>query len=355
MHLREDCLRRAAVAGFEAVGLIPAEASPRAAEFHAWLVAGRWAGMTWLARDPEQRLDPRRAWPPARSVLMVGAALAADAPPPELWNDPLRGRVARFAWGPDYHEVMGARLAALAEDLRRAHGWTETPWPFVDSRPVLERDLAARAGLGFIGKHTQLIHPACGALLLLGGLLLPADFPGVAPPPVSDGCGDCNRCLAACPGGALGPPRTLDARRCVSYWTIEHRGPIPLEIVPALGNWVFGCDACQEACPYPRTPRSPPQAPFLRFDADLHAPRLADWLELGDDEFQARYAGTPLVRAGAARLRRNAAAALGNSGRPEAEDLLARAAAGESDPLVREQIVRAWRRVWAARRGTPRA
>ncbi len=338
MHLREDCLQRAVSAGFDAVGLIPAEASPRAAEFHAWLAAGRQAGMAWLARDPARRLDPRRAWPPARSVLMVGAALAVGTPPPDLWNDPLRGRVARFAWGPDYHEAMGARLAALAEDLRRAHGWTVAPWPFVDSRPVLERDLAARAGLGFIGKHTQLIHPGFGSYLLLGGLLLPVDIPGIEPSPVPDGCGECDRCRSSCPGGALRPPRTLDARRCVSYWTIENRGPIPREVAPALGNWVFGCDACQEACPYSRTPHSPSRAPFLRFDADLHAPRLADWLGLGDDDFQARYADTALARAGAARLRRNAAAALGNSRQPEAHDLLARAADTETDPQVRQQI-----------------
>ena len=341
MHLREDCVKRAEAAGFDAVGLIPAEPSPRAAEFSAWLAAGRQAGLAWLAREPERRVDPRRAWPPARSVLVVGVALAVETPPPEFWNDPLRGRVARFAWGPDYHEVMGARLAALAEDVRRAHGWTAPPWPFVDSRPVLERDLAARAGLGFIGKHAQLIHPAFGAYLLLGGLLLPADVPGAAPPPVTDGCGDCTRCLAACPGGALGPPRTLDARRCVSYWTIEHRGPIPPDIASVLGRWVFGCDACQEVCPYPRAPAAPAKAPFLRFDADRHAPRLADWLALDEAAFQTRYEGTPLARAGAARLRRNAAAALGNSRRPEARDWLARAAAEERHPDVREQIARA--------------
>lgn len=323
--------------GFDFAGVVPAAPSPRAAAFRAWLDDGAHAGMTWIARDPERRSDPRLVWPEARTLLVVGVSCHAGDPSPDVWNDPLRGRVARYAWGPDYHDVLGGRLHALAEAIRRACGATVAPREFVDTRPVLERDAAERAGLGFIGRSAMFIHPQFGPLVLLGGLALPwAVEPTAAAWPRGTDCGRCRRCLPACPAGALTAELRVDARRCASYLTIEHRGPIPGGLGRGVGRNVFGCDACQEVCPWMRARRRPAQAPFLRFDAALHAPRLEELVGLDEAGFRARYAGTPVARAKRQGLVRNAVIALGNSGHPDAGAMI-EIALRDADPVVRAQ------------------
>lgn len=313
-HPGADELRRmAAEAGFDLAAVAPAGPSPRAAALRDWLAAGRHADMAWMARSADRRIDPRVAWPEAKSYLVVGLSYFTEEPPEAVWNDRARGRVARYAWGPDYHDVIGARLRSLAETIRRAAGLARAPRVFVDTSAVLERDLAGRAGLGFIGRNAQWIAPGLGSCVHIGGLALPWFVEAAPPPPPSGaGCGRCRRCLAACPTGALVADRVVDARRCISWLTLECRGVIPAELQPRMGRWIAGCDACQEPCPWVRTKSRPAGVPYLRFDAELHAPRLDDILALDEAGFRARYRGTILARTGLARLQRNAAVAAAN-------------------------------------------
>jgi epoxyqueuosine reductase len=327
----------AADAGFDLAGIAPAGPSPRAASFRSWLAEGFHADMAWMARDPATRCDVSRLDPAARCVLVVGLSYFVERPDPAYWDDPLRGQVARYAWGADYHGVMRERLDALRRAIDGRFGPGTAGRPFVDTRPVLERAAAESAGLGFVGRHAQLIHPDWGSCIVLGGIpLMRAWAP--TPPMPSDarhGCGRCRRCLDACPGGALARPHVLDSRRCVSYLTVECRGAIPPELRPALGRRIFGCDACQEACPWMRRRARPSARPFLRFEPDLAAPRLTELLEMDEAVFSRRFGATPLARAGRRGLRRNAAVALGNGGSPAARPALERAAA-DADELVAE-------------------
>lgn len=323
--------------GFDAAAVAPAGPAPHAAAFRDWIARGRQSGMDWMARVPERRADPRLWAPEARSLLIVGLGYAAAPPDAAAWNDPRRGRVARYAWGPDYHDLVKDRLRALAVALRRAEGWTAEPRAFVDTAPVLERDWAAAAGVGFAGRNAQLIHPRIGSYLWLGGLALPAAVDAPDPGPVAEDCPPgCARCLAACPGGALVAPHELDARRCLSWWTIEHRDLLPAGIVARLDRWIFGCDACQEACPW-NGARARPGGAATPFDAERHAPRLEDVLAMSEADFCERYRGTPVWRACWSGFVRNAVAALAASAHPDRAGLLARVAREHPHPLVRAQ------------------
>lgn len=300
-------------AGFDLAAFAPAGPSPRAGALQDWLAAGRHADMTWMVRSAARRIDPRVAWPETASFLIAGLSYFTEDPPPDVWNDVSRGRVARYAWGPDYHDVIGARLRALAERIRELAGLSHPPRVFVDTSAVLERDLAERAGLGFIGRNAQWIAPGLGSYVHIGGLALPWTVEAAPPPPSSGaGCGRCRRCRAACPTGALVADRTVDARRCVSWLTLECRGDIAPELRPLMGRWIAGCDACQEPCPWVRAKSRPAGVRHLAFDPDLHAPRLDDVLALDEAGFRARYGGTVLARTGLARLQRNARIAAEN-------------------------------------------
>lgn len=314
MYPGADELRTMALeAGFDVAGVAPAGPSPRAASLRAWLAGGCHADMAWMARTADRRIDPRVAWPETASFLAVGLSYFTAEPPADLWNDPSRGRIARYAWGPDYHDTIGARLRVLAERIRLAAGMTRPPRIFVDTAPVLERDLAERAGLGFIGRNAQWIAPGLGSYVHAGGLALPWPVETPEAPSVRGrDCGRCRRCLAACPTGALAAERAVDARRCISWLTLECRGEVPDELKPLMGRWIAGCDACQEPCPWVRAKSRPAGVPYLRFDTDLHAPRLAEVLALDEAGFRARYHGSILARTGLARLQRNAAIALAN-------------------------------------------
>jgi len=272
----------------------------------------------------------------------------------DLLEDPLRARFAAYAWGNDYHEDLLGRIEELAAFLR--HRWLPAPdvRAYVDTGPVLERHFAARAGLGFIGRNTMLISPEKGSHVLLGVLLVAAELDydppalaGCAPEEKAHPCGRCSRCLAACPTGALARPFQLDARRCISYLTIEHRGSIPEEFRAGMKNWVFGCDQCQDICPWTRRAAGRMSgARASSFDADRWAPRLEDLLRLDDAEFMVRYAGTTVQRTGRIRLQRNALVALGNSGRPEAREWL-KPLCSTDDPVLAEHAR------WALQRLSP--
>ena len=287
--------------GFDLVAIGPADPPEHAAAFAAWLDAGYAGSMAYLERGRERRLDPRRVLPGARSV--IAAALnyhqgAEAAGPPH---------VARYAWGADYHGVMEPRLRALLDDLVAAAPGTHGR-VYVDTGPVLERDLAARAGLGWIGKNTMLLHPALGSYFFIGVVLATAELAPDGGLP--DRCGTCTRCLEACPTQAFVAPYVLDARRCISYLTIEHRGPMPVELRESVGALAFGCDVCQDVCPWNR--RAPITAETAFAAREL--PALSEWVTLTDETYHRRLTGSPLRRARRPGLARNAAIALGNSG-----------------------------------------
>jgi len=352
--------RRALSLGFDAVGIAPADPPAHAAWYREWLERGWHGAMGYLAREDavRRRLSLEAALPGCRSVIVVALsyagpagdsrALSASAPPssgpPPEAADPLAPVLARYARGPDYHGVFEARLAALAGEVE-AIDPAARALPYVDYGPVLERDHAQRAGLGWIGKNTLLIDPELGSWLLLGELLttleLEPDEPFTA-----DRCGTCRRCIEACPTDAIRGPRQLDARRCISYLTIELRGPIPEELRPAIGNRVFGCDICQEVCPWNR---DVPEGSFPGRPVGFES--MVDWalelLDLDEGGFRRRYRGTALYRAGREGLLRNLCVGLGNSGRAEAAPVLERCRS-ESTQMVAEHAAWALERLGAS-------
>ncbi len=342
MALADEIKRRARKLGFDLVGITDPGAADHAAFYHRWLARGYHAGMDYMARPDavSKRADPRRIMPETRSILVVGMNYyPGDFPPAER----LDGRVSRYAWGLDYHPVMLERLHQLA-------GWIDAHTDpslmhraYVDTGPLLERELAQRAGLGWIGKNANLIHPRHGSYFFLGELLLNLDLEADAPS-TSDRCGRCTACLDACPTGALVAPRTLDARRCLSYLTIEHRGALPLPLRPLLEDRVFGCDICQEVCPWNRRFARPADEPAFRpLHPTLDLPQL---LQLDGDSFRARFRDTPLWRPRRAGLLRNAAVVLGNLGDPAALPAL-QAARSAPQPLIAEHAA------WAIERLAP--
>jgi len=312
-------------AGFALSGVCPAEPSHYADHYREWLTAGKHGSMTYLARHVEERLDPRTFLPGARSIILVadqydvrprienrapdGARIRGAGVSPG--GERRRGRIARYARGRDYHTVMKKRLHAICDTLRAEHPADQFR-AFVDTAPVLEREHAARAGLGWIGKHTLLIHPQLGSWLFLGGFLTTLD---IAPPadaaPITDHCGTCTRCIDACPTSAI-TPYSVDATRCIAYLTIEHRDPIDGALAGEIGEWVFGCDVCQEVCPH-NSPR--PSGSGTGEANPAYAPRRDgfDLLEiLGWTEADRRgaFAKSALKRATLAMMKRNAILAL---------------------------------------------
>lgn len=294
-------------AGFDRAGVAALEPLEHGPALVRWLERGDQAGMTYLARRLDARLDPSQVFPGARSALCVALQYfpldGHDEPAGDLWP-----RVARYARGVDYHELIEDRLKALEARVLAAFPGTVSR-RYVDTGPVLERELAARAGLGAVGKNTLLLHPEAGSWFLLGELFLSLDLaPDV---PLADLCGTCTRCLEACPTGALPEPYRLDSNRCISYWTIEHRGDFPEGVPEMVGEWVFGCDVCQEVCPWNAEPRGADH-PDLALPEHRRRLDLAGLLRLGREEYVERFRGSPMKRAKLAGLRRNAAAVLAN-------------------------------------------
>ncbi len=324
--------------GFDLVGISPA--TPPATHLQAyrdWLARGDHGEMGYMARSDRvaRREDPSLILPGARAVICVAVNYYPGPPPPPP-DDLPRGRISAYAWGTDYHDWMLPRLEELAVFVHAETGAAYRA--YVDTGPVLERAFAAQAGLGFIGKNSCLIHPRLGSWLFLGVLLVDVDLPPMAMPSFPS-CGTCTRCLDACPTGALVAPYHLDGRRCISYLTIEHRGPIPLPLRPLMGNWIYGCDLCQEVCPWQRFARPTAVAAFRPPSLDDAAPSLLDLLALDEAGFQRRFQDTPLLRVGRERLLRNVAVALGNLGDPHAVEPLT-AALHDPAPLLRSHA--AW-------------
>jgi epoxyqueuosine reductase len=347
-----DLLKSWAIeAGFDRAGVASLEPAASGDAFLRWIERGDQAGMHWFTKRIEARLEPASVVPGARSALCVAlqyAPLAGEdgtaipEPAGDLWPG-----VARYARGLDYHEVMQARLTALEARIVAAFPGTVSR-RYVDTGPVLEREMAARAGLGAVGKNTNLLHPEAGSWFLLGELFLGLDLaPDI---PLADLCGSCTRCLEACPTGALPEPYRLDSNLCISYWTIEHRGPLPPAVREMVGTWVFGCDICQEVCPWSSAPAAACH-PELELPPQRAELDLAGLLRLGRDEYVERFRGSPMKRAKLAGLQRNAAVAMGNRRSPRHVPALAAALAGtlaESDPVVRGHAAWALGRIGGA-------
>ena len=304
----------------------------------AWLTERHHGGMTWMEDRAHQRADPLTLWADVRSVVMLGMNAGPERDPLDLLKDTERGAIATYAQRRDYHEVLKGKLKELGGYLSAKGGVRVKV--FVDTAPVMEKPLAQAAGLGWQGKHTVLISRAHGNWLLLGAIFTTADL---APdPPEREHCGSCRRCLDICPTDAFPAPYRLDARRCLSYLTIEHEGPIPHEFRAALGNRIFGCDDCLAICPWNKFAGRAAEA-RMAARADLAAPPLADLARLDDAGFRARFAGTPIKRTGRDRFLRNVLTAVGNSGRPALAEEALRCLTDPA-PVVRGAAV------WAAGR-----
>jgi epoxyqueuosine reductase len=308
----ESIKQRAKEIGFDLCGIAPADAFPELQFLREWIDRGYAGTMGYLPRTAGRRSDVRRVMPSARSVIMTGTVYNAGQPYSTQRNDAARGEVARYAWSADYHEVLGRRLEELLEWMRRAHPEPFEARAYVDTGPVQERVYAQYAGIGWIGKNACVINPEVGSWMLLAEII--CSLPLEPDAPAIDQCGTCTLCLEACPTGAFVEPHVLDATKCVSYLTIEYRGDIPEEHRAAIGNRIFGCDVCQEVCPWNAAPLTTTSAHWAARN-DLNLARLADLAGRTDEELTQLIDGTPLTRAGVSGLRRNLAVAIVNSGK----------------------------------------
>jgi epoxyqueuosine reductase len=307
----EQVRERAAGLGFSACGITDPGPLPHGDHLDRWLARGYAGTMRYLHRQARKRKDPRRNVPEALSVVVVLHNYYAD----DLPGEDQAPKVARYARGADYHSVTLARLEALADFLRA--GGATVARPYTDAGPVPERELAQRAGLGWIGKNTMLIRPGLGSWFFIGSIFTDLSLPP-DPPFVTDHCGSCTRCLDACPTGALAEPRVLDATRCISYLTIEHKGPIPDELAARLDGWVFGCDICNEVCPWNRRFATPAAEPAFRSRRLLAGADPEMFERMDEAEFARRFGDTPLARPGLVGMRRNVRTALASAHRPAA-------------------------------------
>jgi epoxyqueuosine reductase len=333
---------RAEELGFDAVGFARAELPPAAGQRLRDLVAaGHHGEMGWMAERVEQRSDPRGLWPEVRSVISLGMSYAPDGDALATLALRDRGNISVYARNRDYHDIIKGKLKHLAQFIvSRAASDQPQVKVFVDTAPVMEKPLAAQAGLGWQGKHTNLVSRQHGSWLFLGEVFTTLDLS--PDQPHGDHCGTCSRCIDACPTAAITTPYELQPTRCLSYLTIEHKGPIPEEFRQALGNRIYGCDDCLAVCPWNRFAQAGREAKLMA-RADLIAPRLRDLSQLDDAAFRALFAGSPIKRIGRERFLRNVAIAIGNSGDlsllPEVERLRA-----EADPVLAEAAA------WAAAR-----
>ncbi len=320
----------AANSGFSNCRITTAEPAPHAEEFIAWLNEGNHADMGWLAENPERRTTPKVVFPEAKAVVLLATNYFQGA---GIGRPAAAGRISRYAYGWDYHDILRDRLERL-DLLLSSHGGIQRC--YTDTGPVLERDLAARAGLGWQGKSTMLLNETLGTWFFISTILTSLPLP--ADPPVKHRCGTCSRCITACPTGAITEPYKLDARRCIAWLTIENRGPIPPELREAVGDRIFGCDDCLDACPWNRFAEATKETAF-HMPPELAAMPLRELLHLDRPAFNRLFKGSPIKRAKYAGFLRNVAVALGNVG--GREDLTAlEAAANSPEPLVAEHA--AW-------------
>ena len=338
--LEEAIRAKAEELGFSACGFARADAADAAGlELREWLGAGHHGEMGWMEERAHHRVSPLALWPEARSAIALGMSYAPGSNPLALADHPETGRISVYAQGGDYHKTVKKALKALARWLVEAQGGELKV--FVDTAPVMEKPLAQAAGIGWQGKHTNVVSREHGNWMFLGVILTSLELQ--PDPPASSGrhCGSCTRCLDACPTQAFVGPHKMDARRCISYLTIEHQGPIPEEFRTAIGNRIYGCDDCLAVCPWNRFAESAAANRAFLPRAELAAPRLADLLTLDDAAFREMFAGSPIKRIGRNRFIRNCLIAAGNSGDP---NLLAAIEPHLSDP----DPVLAEAAVWAA-------
>lgn len=334
----EAVKRRARELGFDLCGIAPADAFPELAFLREWIDRGYAGTMGYLPRTAERRSDVRHVLPSARSVIMIGTVYNTGRPYSTERNDSSCGEVARYACGDDYHEVLGRRLDELIAWMREQQPEPFEARAYVDTGPVQERVYAQYAGLGWIGKNTCVINPEVGSWILLAEII--CSLPLEPDAPAHDQCGTCTLCLEACPTGAIVEPHVLDATRCLSYLTIEYRGSIPDEHRESIGHHIFGCDICQEVCPWNGAPVRTSD-PTWSSRPGLNLPALIDLWRRRDDELRRLIDGTPVTRAGVKGLRRNIAVALGNSGDGAAFDALTEPQPDDptkQDPLVLEHV-----------------
>ena len=335
MSLTARIGKRARDLGFDVAGVAPAYPTLRFDAYRAWISQGYHGEMGYMARPDrvERREHPDMIVPGVRSIVCVGLNYYPGARSSGCERDSGRGLISNYAWGIDYHDWMMPRLEELAAFIAAEAGCAVTRRAYVDTGPILERAYATRAGLGFIGKNTCLIHHKMGSWLFLGEVLVDVELDS-APEQTDVSCGTCRRCLDACPTGALLAPYVLDARRCISYLTIELKGSIPHDLRPSMGNWIYGCDVCQAVCPWQRFAQSTKVRSFRSAGMGGDAPLLLDVIEMSEDRFEQQYKDSPVSRIGRRRLLRNAAVALGNWGNAQAVPALVRVLA-DVEPLVR--------------------
>jgi epoxyqueuosine reductase len=343
--MKDRVRQRALELGFDECRFTTAEPPDHAAQFQDWLAQNQHGEMHYLARNAHKRVNPREVLPEAKSIIVLAVSYgeacsgfrgASNNPPSESAHHGTRntqhGLIARYARFKDYHDILAERLKQLTEFVNDLEGeGTRSLW-YVDTGPLLERDIAQRAGLGFVGKHTNLISRRLGNWIFLAEIITTLEFEPDAPE--KNRCGTCTRCISACPTAAITAPFQLDARRCISYLTIELKGAIPVELRAAIGNRIYGCDDCLVACPWNKFAR---EGRLMKEHAraELNTPELLELLSLDDAGFKARFAGTPILRTKRRGLLRNVCVALGNVGDEGALPAL-RKAAEDPEPLIAE-------------------
>ena len=328
-ELKDRLVRFAHEIGFDACRIAPCGTPAHAAEFREWLREGAHGEMNYMQRGEEKRCDPQRILPGARSVVVVALNYFQGKPSLRPSQTAAPGRIARYAWGEDYHDIIAAKLDKIDTFLRSFGGQQRS---YVDTGPVLERDHAAQAGIGWHGKSTMLIDQQLGTWFFLAEILTTLELP--ADERVPDRCGTCERCITACPTGAITAPHQVDARRCISYLTIELKGVIPLELRPLIGDRIFGCDDCLNACPWNRFAQESRETAFSARKSTTGM-SLREYLELNDTEFRALFRNSPIKRIKRRGFLRNVCVALGNVG--DASDIPAlERAAREPEPLIAE-------------------
>jgi epoxyqueuosine reductase len=350
--LLDELAAEARALGFAGIGIARPAIGPAGERLRRWVAEGRHGQMGWMADRLAWRTDPAALWPEARSVVMLAESYAPERDPLEVLMQPGRGAISVYAQGADYHEAVKKRLKRLGRwMIGRAGGEIKV---FVDTAPVMEKPLAEAAGLGWQGKHTNLVSRRLGSWFFIGAVFTTLELP--ADTPERDHCGSCRRCLDICPTAAFPAPYRLDATRCISYLSIELKGPIPRALRPAIGNRIYGCDDCLAVCPWNKYAGQAAEHYAARPEAD--APPLAELAGLDDAAFRARFRGSPIKRIGRARFVRNVLVAIGNSGDRELAGLV-RGLTRDADPLVRGAAVWALSRLagedeyLAARRDDP--
>jgi epoxyqueuosine reductase len=329
--------------GFDDCRFTTAAPPDSAAHLQFWLDEKRHGEMGWIERNAPKRIDPQLVLPNARSVICLATSYHSSNQPPTVSRQ-LSGEVARYARYPDYHDILADKLKALTKFVDELGGATTRSLWYVDTGPILERDLAQRAGIGFVGKHTNLISRTLGNWIFLAEILTTLELEPDAPE--KNRCGTCSRCITACPTQAITAPFQLDARLCISYLTIELKGSIPVELRPLIGNRIYGCDDCLAACPWNKFAREGSlMKPHAR--RDLTTPDLIELLQLDNASFKAKFAGTPMLRTKRRGILRNVCVALGNVGDKNALPALQKASE-DSEPLIAEHAR------WAVERITAR-